>query len=59
MEKYINKIIHGDCIEVMQDIPSVLMSHLHPFNLKKIRDLCDYLSWGGPNHETEWIHLFA
>ena len=22
MEKFINKIIHGNCIEVMQDIPS-------------------------------------
>ncbi len=22
MEKYINKIIHGDCVEAMQDIPS-------------------------------------
>ena len=22
MEKFINKIIHGDCIEVMQRIPS-------------------------------------
>ena len=43
MEKFLNKIIHGDCIEVMQDIPSDSIDVTFadpPFNLKKeIRDL--------------------
>ena len=38
MEKFINKIIHGDCIEVMQRIPSDSVDVTFadpPFNLKK------------------------
>ena len=38
MEKFINKIIQGDCIEVMQDIPSDSIDVTFadpPFNLKK------------------------
>ena len=55
MEKFINKIIHGNCIEVMQDIPSNSINVTFadpPFNLKKKygtykdeKDTDDYLSW--------------
>ena len=55
MEKYVNKIIHGDCIEVMQQIPSESIDVAFadpPFNLKKNygtykdeKDTEDYLSW--------------
>ena len=55
MEKFINKIIHGDCIEVMQDIPSDSIDVTFadpPFNLKKKyrtykdeKNTDDYLSW--------------
>ena len=55
MKKYINKIIHGDCIEVMKDIPSDSIDVTFadpPFNLKKKygtykdeKDADDYLSW--------------
>ena len=51
MEKFINKIIHGNCIEVMQDIPSNSINVTFadpPFNLygtyKDEKDT-DYLSW--------------
>ena len=55
MEKFINKIIHGNCIEVMQDIPSNSINVTFadpPFNLKKKygtykdeKNTDDYLSW--------------
>ena len=55
MEKFINKIVHGDCIEVMQHIPSDSVDVTFadpPFNLKKKyrtykdeKDTDDYLSW--------------
>ena len=55
MEKFINKIIHGDCIEVMQDIPSDSIDVTFadpPFNLKKKygtykdeKETDDYLNW--------------
>ena len=55
MEKFLNKIIHGDCIEVMQRIPSDSIDVTFadpPFNLKKKygtykdeKDTGDYLSW--------------
>ena len=55
MEKYINKIIHGDCIEVMQEIPSDSIDVTFadpPFNLKKKygtykdeKETDDYLNW--------------
>ena len=55
MEKYINKIIHGDCIEVMKGIPSNSIDVTFadpPFNLKKKygtykdeKDTDDYLLW--------------
>ena len=55
MEKYLNKIIHGDCIEVMQQIPSDSIDVTFadpPFNLKKKygtykdeKKTNDYLSW--------------
>ncbi len=55
MKKYINKIIHGDCIEVMQHMPSDSVDITFadpPFNLKKKygtykdeKDANDYLSW--------------
>ena len=55
MEKFINKIIQGDCIEVMQDIPSDSIDVTFadpPFNLKKKygtykdeKNADDYLSW--------------
>ena len=55
MEKYINKIIHGDCIEVMQNIPSDSIDVTFadpPFNLKKKygtykdeKETVDYLNW--------------
>ena len=55
MEKFINKIIHGDCIEVMQQIPSDSIDVTFadpPFNLKKKygtykdeKGTEDYLSW--------------
>ena len=38
MESLINKIIHGDCIEIMQQIPSDSIDVTFadpPFNLKK------------------------
>ena len=60
MEKYINKIIHGDCIEVMQRIPSDSIDVTFadpPFNLKKKygtykdeKETDDYLNWC-----KEWI----
>lgn len=55
MEKLINEIIHGDCIEVMQDIPSDSIDVTFadpPFNLKKKygaykdeKETDDYLIW--------------
>ena len=61
MEKYINKIIHGDCIGVMQDIPSDSIDVTFadpPFNLKKKygtykdkKETDDYLNWC-----RQWIH---
>ena len=42
MEKYINQIIHGDCIEVMQQFPSDSVDVTFadpPFNLKKVWNL--------------------
>lgn len=55
MERFLNKIIHGDCIEVMQQIPSDSIDVTFadpPFNLKKNyrsykdeKDTDDYLSW--------------
>ncbi len=55
MEKFLNKIIHGDCIEVMQQIPSDSIDITFadpPFNLKKNyisykdeKDADDYLNW--------------
>ncbi len=60
MESLINKIIHGDCIEIMQQIPSDSIDVTFadpPFNLKKKygtykdeKDINDYLSWG-----KQWI----
>lgn len=55
MEKLLNQIIHGDCIETMQQIPSDSIDVTFadpPFNLKKKygtyrdeKDIHDYLSW--------------
>ena len=55
MEKLLNQIIHGDCIETMQQIPSDSIDVTFadpPFNLKKKygtyrdeKDINDYLSW--------------
>ena len=55
MKKFINHIIHGDCIEVMQDIPSDNIDVTFadpPFNLKKKygtykdeKETDDYLNW--------------
>ena len=55
MERYINKIIHGDCIEVIQEIPSDSIDVTFadpPFNLKKKygtykdeKETNDYLNW--------------
>lgn len=55
MERFLNKIIHGDCIEVMQQIPSDSIDVTFadpPFNLKKNyssykdeKDTDEYLSW--------------
>ncbi len=55
MDKFLNKIIHGDCIEVMQQIPSDSIDVTFadpPFNLKKNyssykdeKDTDDYLNW--------------
>ena len=55
MENFINQIIHGDCIEVMQQIPSDSVDVTFadpPFNLKKKygtykdeKGTDDYLSW--------------
>ncbi len=55
MEKYINQIIHGDCVEVMQNIPSESIDVTFadpPFNLKKKyatykdeKETEDYLNW--------------
>ena len=55
MENFLNKIIHGDCIEIMQQIPSDSIDVTFadpPFNLKKNynsykdeKDTDDYLSW--------------
>ncbi|MXV78682.1 site-specific DNA-methyltransferase [Candidatus Poribacteria bacterium] len=55
MERFLNKIIQGDCIEVMQQIPSDSIDVTFadpPFNLKKNyssykdeKDTDDYLSW--------------
>ncbi len=61
MEKYINQIIHGDCIEVMQQFPSDSVDVTFadpPFNLKKKygtykdeKETSDYLNWC-----KQWIH---
>ena len=55
MEKFLNQIIHGDCIEVMQQIPSDSIDVTFadpPFNLKKKygtykdeKETEDYLRW--------------
>ncbi len=55
MEKFLNKIIHGDCIEVIQEIPSDSIDVTFadpPFNLKKKygtykdeKETNDYLNW--------------
>ena len=55
MEKFINKIIQGDCIEVMRDLPSDSIDVTFadpPFNLKKKygtykdeKETDDYLNW--------------
>ena len=55
MEKLLNQIIHGDCIEIMQQIPSDSIDVTFadpPFNLKKKygtykdeKDIHDYLNW--------------
>lgn len=55
MKEFFNQIIHGDCIELMQQIPSECVDVTFadpPFNLKKnygtyndAKDTDDYLSW--------------
>ena len=55
MEKFIDQIIHGDCIEVMKEIPSDSIDITFadpPFNLKKKygtykdeKETDDYLNW--------------
>ena len=55
MERFINQIIHGDCIEVMQQIPADSIDVTFadpPFNLKKNygtykdqKNTDDYLNW--------------
>ncbi len=55
MERFLNQIIHGDCIEVMQQIPSESIDVTladPPFNLKKNyssykdeKETEDYLKW--------------
>ena len=64
MEKLINKIIHGDCTEVMQQIPSDSIDVTFadpPFNLKKKygtykdeKEASDYLNWC-----KQWIYELA
>ncbi len=61
MEKFLNKIIHGDCIEVMQQLPSDSVDVTFadpPFNLKKKygtykdeKETSDYLNWC-----KQWIY---
>ena len=55
LEEYMNAIIQGDCIEIMQEIPDCSVDVVFadpPFNLKKkyseyydAREIRDYLSW--------------
>ncbi len=55
MKKFINQIVHGDCIEVIQEIPSDSIDVTFadpPFNLKKKygtykdeKETDDYLNW--------------
>lgn len=61
MEKFINQIIHGDCIEIMQQLPSDSVDVTFadpPFNLKKKygtykdeKETSDYLNWC-----KQWIY---
>lgn len=55
MKKFLNQIIHGDCLEILQQIPSDSIDVTFadpPFNLKKNygvykdqKDTSDYLNW--------------